>query len=137
MPRLTVLAIRAALVYLAVGFLFGGLILAHKGVPFLGSVWLLLPVHIEILLFGWLLQFVMAVAYWIAPRFSHAPRYGRVRLARAAFIALNGGLWAFLIGYGVRSPYLQAAGRTGLLLASACFIIHLAPRIKPLFTAAG
>lgn len=137
MPRLTVLAIRAALVYLSVGFLFGGLILTHKGVPFLGSVWLLLPVHIEILLFGWLLQFVMGVAYWITPRFSHAPRYGRVRLAQAAFIALNGGLWAFMIGYSVGSPHLQAVGRVGLLLAGVCFIIHLTPRIKPLFTAAG
>jgi len=40
MPRLSVYLIRTALLYLAAGFTFGGLMLFNKGLPFAPALWL-------------------------------------------------------------------------------------------------
>lgn len=132
MPRLSVLMIRAALLYLGVGFLFGGLLLFNKGIPFEGGIWRLLPVHVELLLFGWMLQLIMGVAFWIAPRFSTAPRYGRVILAKLAFVLLNLGTCLSAAGQWSGSAPLQLIGRVVLLSAGVAFLLNLFPRIKPL-----
>jgi hypothetical protein len=124
--------IRAALLHLGVGFLFGGLLLWNKGLPFDGAVWRLLPVHVEMLFFGWMLQLAMGVAFWIAPRFSVAPRYGRVRLAYAAFVLTNAGVVVGSAGQWFAQSVWQLGGRVLLLTAASCFIVHIAPRIKPL-----
>ena len=63
MPRLSVWTIRAALVALGIGFLFGALMLANKGVPFDPSLWRLLPAHIELVLLGWTMQLALGVAF--------------------------------------------------------------------------
>lgn len=131
MPRLSVLMIRAALLYLGVGFLFGGLLLFNKGIPVEGSIWRLLPVHIELLVFGWMLQLIMGVAFWIAPRFSTEPRYGRVFLAQLAFVLLNLGTCLSASGQWSGS-LLHLIGRVALLGAGIAFVFHLYPRIKPL-----
>ena len=62
MPRLSVLMIRAALAYLATGFLVGALLLIQRAVS-LGN-WLprLVPVHIEYLLLGCIVQLGLGVA---------------------------------------------------------------------------
>lgn len=132
MPRLSVLMIRAALLYLGVGFLFGGLLLFNKGVPFAGSIWRLLPVHVELLIFGWMMQLIMGVAFWIAPRFSVEPRYGRVVLARLAFVLLNAGTWLSAASQWSGSASFHLIGRMALLGAGIAFVFHLFPRIKPL-----
>ena len=49
MPRLSRLAIRAALLYLLLGFTFGGLMLLNKGIPLAPWAWRLLPAHVEFL----------------------------------------------------------------------------------------
>ena len=131
MPRLSVLMIRTALLHLGIGFLLGGLLLVNKGVPFEGAIWRLLPIHVEMLLFGWMLQLAMGVAFWIAPRFSQAPRYGRVALAKAAFILLNAGVGLVVAGLWAGSLSAQLGGRICLLIAACCFFVHIVPRIKP------
>ncbi len=135
MPRLSVWMIRAALLYLSAGFLFGGLLLFNKGTAVDGSFWRLLPVHIELLLFGWMLQLAMGAAFWIVPRFSGAARYGRVRLAEIAFVLLNISTLMDAVGQWSGNQTLIAIGRTGILVASLCFAIYIAPRIKPLAAA--
>ncbi len=135
MPRLSVWMIRAALLYLSAGFLFGGLMLFNKGIPVEGSLWRLLAVHIEVLLFGWMLQLAMGTAFWIAPRFSGPERYGRVRLAEIAFVLLNIGVLSSAIGQWFISQPLTAIGRVGILLAGIFFVFHIVSRIKPLATA--
>ena len=132
MPRLSVLMIRAALLYLGVGFLFGGLLLFNKGIPFEGGIWRLLPVHVELPVFGWMVQLIMGVAFWIAPRFSTEPRYGRVVLVKAAFVLLNLGIWLSAGGQWSGSAPLHLIGRVALLCAGFAFLFHLFPRIKPL-----
>ena len=59
MPRLSIWFIRSALIYLALGFTFGALLLANKGFPIIPEIWRLLPAHIELLLVGWTLQLAM------------------------------------------------------------------------------
>ena len=62
MPRLSVWFVRASLIYLLVGFTFGALMLAEKGIPYYPPIFNLLPIHIELLLIGWLVQLAMGVA---------------------------------------------------------------------------
>ncbi len=56
MPRLSQWIIRTAFIYLLLGFTFGALLLAHKGVPLHPALWSWLPAHIEFLLMGWIVQ---------------------------------------------------------------------------------
>ena len=92
MPRLSVYFIRASLIYLLLGFTLGALILANKGLTISPAIWILLPIHIELDLIGWLIQLAMGVAFWILPRFSKGPIRGNERLSWFAFILINTGI---------------------------------------------
>jgi len=82
---------RAALLYLVIGFTLGGaLLLAKAGVVDL-RVWLWLPAHVDVLIVGWMMQTAMGVAFWILPRRRLVGR-GRTELAWASFALLNTGL---------------------------------------------
>ncbi len=70
MPRLSAWFVRASLLYLLVGFAFGALMLAQVGVSYDPGIVVLLPVHMEFLLVGWLVQLAMGVAFWIFPRWG-------------------------------------------------------------------
>ena len=129
MPRLSVWTIRAALVALGIGFLFGALMLANKGVPFDPSLWRLLPAHIELVLLGWTMQLALGVAFWILPRFSGGRR-GNVPLAWASVALLNAGVIAVALA-GWVGGWLAVAGRAAELLAAAAFAAHAWPRVKP------
>jgi heme/copper-type cytochrome/quinol oxidase subunit 1 len=109
MPRLSVWFVRAALLYLASGFTFGGLMLADKGLHFLPSIWRWLPVHMELLLMGWLVQLAMGVAFWILPRHKEAAPRGNEKLAWLSFGMFNLG-----IGLVVAEGALGLRGYAGL-----------------------
>ena len=70
MPRLRRCFIRGSLFYLAFGFTFGALRLANEGLAFDPHRGNLLPVHMELLLVGWMLQLALGVAYTILPRYG-------------------------------------------------------------------
>jgi len=130
MPRLSCWFIRSALLYFALGFTLGGLILFHKGVPLHPLLWQLLPAHIEFLLFGWTVQLVMGVGFWIFPRFRRSR--GNEKLAWLAFGLLNLGAWLVGLGPFVSAfaviPLLGRLAETGAIIA---FTVHAWPRIKP------
>ena len=134
MPRLSRFYIRFAFAYLILGFTFGGLLLAHKGVFIHPALWLLLPSHIEFLLMGWIVQLTLGVAFWIAPRFWKSPRRGDERGAQVALVLLNVGIWLIVVGSWL-SPilplrhYLMASGRLLEIGAAVAFASHLWPRI--------
>lgn len=131
MPRLSVWYIRAALIYLGVGFSFGGLILWHKGVPFHPLVWRLLPTHIEFLLFGWIVQLGLGVAYWILPRIQ--TRRGNMALAWLAWGLLNGGVWLVALSSLLAAPVVIGfVGRLAETGAALAFAVHSWPRVKSL-----
>ena len=130
MPRLSCWFIRAALLYLVVGITFGGLLLFHKGIPIHPFLWRLLPLHIEFLLFGWTVQLVMGVAFWIFPRFWRSR--GNEKPAWLAFGLLNLGVWLAGFGLMLGAPaWLVLAGRLAEASAAAAFAAHAWPRVKP------
>lgn len=132
MPRLSVWILRTALAYLGVGFSIGAYMLANKGANFDPGAWRLLFPHIEILLFGWTLQVALGVAFWIMPRLPGKQKYGRVLLAWLAYLSLNGGVLAVIIGGWVGTGWLVLVGRAGELAAALLFAFYLWPRVRAL-----
>jgi hypothetical protein len=161
MPRLSVYMIRAALLHLGIGITIGALMLFEKGVSFAPGVWRLLGAHVEIVLFGWTMQLVMGVAFWILPRFSvprfptsppipvsklergwlaqrdggevNRSKYGNVTLAWGAFVLLNVGVIIVALGGWQDAPAAVIfAGRVLEMAAAVCFALHAWPRVKPM-----
>ncbi len=131
MPRLTVWFVRTSLLYLLAGFTLGALMLAQDGISYDPGILRLLPVHIEFLLAGWLVQLAMGVAFWIFPRFGLGlPRSrGNEALIWSAFWLLNGGIWVVVL-----SLWIPAALLAGRLAEAAGVIVYAAGtwrRIKP------
>ncbi|MBZ0296800.1 MAG: cbb3-type cytochrome c oxidase subunit I [Anaerolineae bacterium] len=132
MPKLSVWMVRASLVHMGIGFLFGALILHHKGIPIYAWTWRLLNPHIEMMIFGWTMQFVMGIAFWILPRFSSEPRYGSTRLGWWSLALLNSGVALTALGVWFALNLLSLAGRLSTLSAITLFVILIWPRVKPL-----
>ena len=134
MPRLSVYFIRASLIYLLLGFTFGALILANKGLIIVPSIWILLPIHIEFDLIGWLVQLAMGVAFWILPRFSKGPIRGNERLSWSAFILINAGILLVvsdgLLETNGLTPRLTLIGRVFEAVALVLFAVGNWRRIK-------
>ena len=132
MPKLSVWLVRASLIYMGVGFLFGGLILSHKGIPIYAWTWKLLNPHIEMMIYGWTVQFVMGIAYWILPRFPMVNRYGRSYLGWWSFGLLNVGLLLAMLDVVVLTGQLLPLGRLLMVAAVITFVVMMWPRVKPL-----
>jgi hypothetical protein len=141
MPRLSCWFIRAALLHLTLGAVFGGLILSAKGMPVvLGWAWRLLPAHIQLMVGGWLLQLTLGMGYWILPRLNGTGERGRAGWAWASFIALNGGVagaaGVFVLRGVVSSPLMDALlvlAAASQVLALGAFVTHAWPRVQPSF----
>jgi cbb3-type cytochrome oxidase subunit 1 len=120
--------IRSSLVHLVLGFTVGGLILTAKGVPQAVWVWRLLPLHVELLLFAWLVQLVFGVAYWMFPRILGERRSST--LTWLAFWLLNLGVWTAGLGsiFGIDSAV--AFGRLGEVMACVAFVSNALPRLR-------
>ena len=131
MPRLSVWFAKASLAYLAIGFTFGGLMLANKGILISPFLFTLLPAHMEFLLIGWMVQLAMGVVFWIAPRFSGAKPRGNVRLIILAFWLLNLGIGLVALQPYVNVDGLTIAGRSMEVAAVIGFGIGTWKRIKP------
>ncbi|MEP7137523.1 MAG: hypothetical protein ABI904_21580 [Chloroflexota bacterium] len=130
MPRLSVWFVRASMIYLLLGLAFGALLLAQKGIPFYASVWYLLPLHMEFLLVGWLIQLAMGVAFWIIPRFSNAAPRGPVKLVWLSFAFFNAGILISTLQFWF--PITVLIGRITEVIAGILFVIGSWQRIKPL-----
>ena len=134
MPRLSVWFVRCSLLYLLLGFTIGGLMLAHKGLPFATRIWSLLGAHMEFLLLGWMVQLAMGVAFWILPRFGSGASRGNKMLIWTAFAALNLGIWmAALQPYPVQG-WISFTGRILEALSVFLFVFGSWQRVKPLET---
>ncbi|MCX7854196.1 MAG: cbb3-type cytochrome c oxidase subunit I [Caldilineales bacterium] len=131
MPRLSCWFVRAALLYLAVGFSLGALLLTTKGLGWSPLWWRWLPAHIEFLVIGWTGQLILGVAFWILPRFGGSR--GREGPAWLAFGLINLGVLLAGLGPVLAAPgWVVLAGRLAELAAMAAFAAHAWPRIKPI-----
>jgi hypothetical protein len=132
MPKLSVWMVRASLVHMGLGFLFGSLILHHKGIPIYGWTWKLLNPHIELMIFGWTMQLVMGVAFFALPRFTHRPsRYGFESLGWISFTLLNSGVILVAIANWYGLGEVMLIGRMLSLLAVISYVVMIWPRVKP------
>lgn len=130
MPRLSVYYIRASLIYVLLGFTFGGLLLANKGFMISPAIWMLLPIHIEFDLVGWLVQLAMGVAFWILPRFSKGPVRGNERLSWLSFLLINLGILLVASDDIFEAQWLGLTGRGMETLSLILFVMGNWRRIK-------
>ena len=132
MPRLSQWIIRVAFIYLLLGFTIGALLLANKGILFYPPIWNWLPVHIEFLLMGWIVQLTMGVAFWILPRFWQEPRRPNEIFAYIAFALLNLGIGLVVVATLLGGKaYWLLSGRAAQLLAVIFFVLHAWRRVIP------
>ncbi len=129
MPRLSVWFVRASLLYLLMGCVLGALMLSEEGIALYAPIWLVLPIHEEFLLVGWLIQLAMGVAYWILPRFGIGAPRGRDGLIWTAFILTNVGI--LLVALQAWLPFAWVAGRALELLGVILFVSGMWRRVKP------
>lgn len=99
MPCVSRWMIKAALIYFGVGITFGSYLLWQKASFSDPDVWQLLPYHIELMVFGWILQFVMGVAYWMLPRFVEGPPRGPAWRSWVMAGMLNAGILLNLVNF--------------------------------------
>lgn len=131
MPRLSRFFIRASLLYLVLGFTFGALILANKGILFAPLIWVLLPAHIEFVILGWLTQLALGVSFWILPRLgSQAPR-GDERWSWATFVLVNFGILASALSPWINFPWLVFLARALQAVGFLAFAAGNWQRIYP------
>lgn len=124
MPRPSRWMIRLSLVYLLVGIFMGALMLIHKAYPVHSSIWLFLPIHIEVTIFGWIIQLTLGTAYWMLPRLLEGPPRGDSSLAYAMIALLNLGI-IFVIAHSLLSfaVPLDLIGRLFELAAVVLFVV--------------
>ena len=135
MPRLSVWFIRTALVHLLIGFTLGALLLVQKGTLWFPWIWRFLPVHIDLVLLGWMGQLAMGVAYWILPRFGFERR--REWLAAISWIGINCGLVLLLIAaWEQMDVAVWFVARTLEVLGVFGFVLHAWPRVQPTIVSA-
>ena len=99
MPAPSRWMIRSAMCYLLAGSLIGAAMLISKAYPAWAPVWLLLPVHIEVMIFGWIIQFTIGTAYWILPRYLETGDRGSASMARAMVGLFNAGIVVNVLSY--------------------------------------
>jgi heme/copper-type cytochrome/quinol oxidase subunit 1 len=134
MPKLSVWMLRTALLALLAGTALGAWLLATE--PRYDTARAALrDVHLTLLLFGWLVQFVLGVAYWMLPRYSEAPERGPSWAAWAAYAGLVAGIGLGLIGPLQPLSGLAPAGRLLRAGGTFVFVLLLWGRAKPFGTA--
>lgn len=131
MPRLSVWMVRSSLVALVLGALAGGLLLGAAPLVTMPGL-ALRQMHLDLMLFGWLVQFVLGVAYWMLPRYLVQPERGPVHVAWGAFALFQGGLLIAVAGDASLAGGLAPAGRMLLSGATLVFLAILWGRARPL-----
>jgi heme/copper-type cytochrome/quinol oxidase subunit 1 len=130
MPRLSGWFVRSSLIYLAVGFTLGAILLINKGLLINSSIWNLLPVHSEILLMGWFVQLAVGVAFWILPRVSGSQPRGNTVLVQMAFWLINLGIALVILALITTHQVLLFTGRLTELGGVLAFVATAWKRIK-------
>ncbi len=98
--------------------------LADKATGIHPEIWQLLPVHIECMLFGWIIQFTLGTAYWMLPRLLKGEPRGNRQLALLIPIFLNTGILLVIMSYVI--PMLQEIIYLGRLLEFAAMVVFVA-----------
>lgn len=129
-PRPACWLVRAALVHLGVGATLGlWLLAAPVAAAPPPPPWLRI-LHVEVLLFGWLLQLAAGVAFWILPRSLHGGPERSPLPAAIVLALLNAGVILVAAGSSGALPAAwQPAGRAAELAAALTFAVHASHRL--------
>ena len=123
LPLISRIMIRSAFIYLLLGVTLGAMMMIQKAYPFWSGIWMFREVHIEMLLFGWIIQFTLGTAYWMLPKLLEAPIRGNELLAWLMAISLNFGILVMIVSPFVSViPFFSATGRVLQLIAILLFV---------------
>jgi hypothetical protein len=107
------------------------LLLARGGV-LSPAVWRFLPLHVEMMVIGWLVQLALGVAFWILPKYRRGAERGWEWPGWLAGGLINIGVLAAGVGSSLGPTNDGASvGRAIEAGAALCFAATLWPRIKP------
>ncbi|MCB0834173.1 MAG: hypothetical protein KDC45_11980 [Bacteroidetes bacterium] len=126
MPSVSSFLIRTALVHLVLGFTIGAILLVGKAVHHVPFQYL--PIHIELLLVGFVIQLTLGVAFWMFPRLTTITDRGRTKPIFAAYAVLNVGILCCCLSV-FELPLLLGFGRAMEVVAMVAFVLNLWPRI--------
>jgi heme/copper-type cytochrome/quinol oxidase subunit 1 len=113
------------------GFTFGALMLGNEGLAFYPNLNHLLPVHIEILIMGWVMQLALGVAYWILPRFTHGLPRGNVPAIWLSLICINAGILLVALSVILNIAWFVLLGRLFETSSVLAFLLVSWRRVRP------
>jgi hypothetical protein len=129
--------IKTALVYLAISFGVGALMLANQSLALDARLGGLTPVFYHLLMVGWTTQLICGVALWLFPPLSREQPRGDQRLGWATYALLNAGLLLRAVAeplHAIRAsaPTGWALVISGVLQAAGVwvFVFAIWPRVK-------
>lgn len=138
MPWPSIIGIHAAIVWLVAGASLGGLILGGSSLIPPGALGWLVAIHIEAMLFGWMLQVTLLTAWWLLPRrperrgewWAGDDGRGPFAIGIPATIGVNVAVLTRAIGHAISSHALVFFG--GFLLAGSmiAFFIVFRTRVR-------
>jgi hypothetical protein len=129
-PKPAIWMMRLSLINLLIASAAGGLILAHKTIGIHPAIWSILPVHYELAIWGWLVQFVMGTAYWMFPKMLQENRRGPEAPAWFMVFIFNSGLFILAASSFIQYPlFSPAAGRALILISILIFALLIWPRV--------
>jgi cbb3-type cytochrome oxidase subunit 1 len=131
MPAQSVWMIRLSLLWFLIAVLTGGFLFIHKELSFHPAAWVLLPIHFETAIWGWIVQLVMGTAYWIFPRHLEGSLRGPEKMGWLIISLYNIGLIVLLSGQVLPlSIPMELTGRFLMVLSIALFGRLIWGRVK-------
>ena len=124
MPKLSIFFIKTAFAYLIIGHLLGFILLINKGFYLSPSIWNFLPLHIKIVFWGWLLQFIFGVAFCILPRFED---FEKSKRTWTSYIFINTSLILSII---IEILKINNFSSIYIKISLFLFVSHLFKRIR-------
>ena len=132
MPRLSSWMIKVSYLYLFIGATIGALLLVNKATGDIQWIWVTLPVHIECMIIGFIMNLVLGTAYWIFPRYFTKPNRGHPVPAWLGFGLVNLGLLiAVIFRFIPGMQFLVGTGRVAEVAGIILFVSSLWFRVYP------
>lgn len=114
--------LRISLIYLLIGAGLGALMLLNKAFPYNPAVWVWRPVHIQLMIWGFIIQFTLGMAYWILPRYLKGKARGNDKLSWVMVATLNLGIICSVGDSLSNTNYLSTTGLFFQLVAVVIFV---------------
>jgi hypothetical protein len=151
MPATSRVCVRVSLLYLGLGAVLGALFLVNRWVPLGAWVYALKASHVQFVISGWLIQFILGVAWWLFPPLQLGLHPDGTRLRRgqaqrgseplfwATFALLNTGILLRALSVPLQAWTQMAwpevtGGLSGLFLlgAAVTFVLNVWARVRAL-----